>query len=90
MGPNKKTMFLFPDGSGSATSYMHLPRVDEGVAVVAMKCPHMTTPRDMKDSFEDITKILLAESPSPAQRALLDWRLVRTRCVRPLRRAPLD
>ena len=61
MGPNKKTMFLFPDGSGSATSYMHLPRVDEGVAVVAMSCPYMTTPKDMKDSFEDITKILLAE-----------------------------
>ena len=61
MGPNKKTMFLFPDGSGSATSYMHLPRVDESVAVVAMNCPYMTTPKDMKGSFEDITKILLTE-----------------------------
>ena len=27
MGPNTRTMFLFPDRSGSATSYMHLPRV---------------------------------------------------------------
>ena len=61
MGPNTKTMFLFPDGSGSATSYMHLPRVHENVAVVAMNCPYMTSPKDMEGSFEDITKILLTE-----------------------------
>ena len=61
MGPNTKTMFLFPDGSGSATSYMHLPRVHENVAVVAMNCPYMTNPKDMEGSFEDITKILLTE-----------------------------
>lgn len=61
MGPNTKTMFLFPDGSGSATSYMHLPRVHQDVAVVAMNCPYMTTPKDMVGSFEDITMILLAE-----------------------------
>lgn len=61
MGPKTKTMFLFPDGSGSATSYMHLPRVHEDVAVVAMNCPYMTTPQDMEGNFEDITAILLAE-----------------------------
>ena len=61
MGPNNKTMFLFPDGSGSATSYMHLPRVHENVAVVAMNCPYMTTPTEMTGTFEDITAILLAE-----------------------------
>lgn len=61
MGPSTKTMFLFPDGSGSATSYMHLPRVHENVAIVAMNCPYMTNPKDMVGSFEDITKILLAE-----------------------------
>ena len=76
MGPNNKTMFLFPDGSGSATSYMHLPRVHENVAVVAMNCPYMTSPKDMVGSFEDITRILLAE--------------VRRRRLRPLRRAPPD
>ena len=61
MSPSTKTMFLFPDGSGSATSYMHLPRVHENVAIVAMNCPYMTNPKDMVGSFEDITKILLAE-----------------------------
>ncbi|KAG8525581.1 putative secondary metabolism biosynthetic enzyme [Bacidia gigantensis] len=59
--PTTKTMFLFPDGSGSATSYMHLPRVDSSVAVVAMNCPYMTTPTQMTGTFEDITALLLAE-----------------------------
>ena len=59
--PNTKTMFLFPDGSGSATSYMHLPRVHKDIAVVAMNCPYMTNPQDMKGTFEDVAHILLAE-----------------------------
>ena len=62
INPNTKTMFLFPDGSGSATSYMHLPRVHEDVAVVAMNCPYMTNPQDMEGTFEDVTRILLAEA----------------------------
>lgn len=61
IGPRTKTMFMFPDGSGSATSYMHLPRIHEDVALVAMNCPYMTNPKDFEGSFEDITKILLAE-----------------------------
>ena len=61
MRPNTKTIFMFPDGSGSATSYMHLPRVHEDVAVVGMNCPYMTRPQDFEGSFIDITKILLAE-----------------------------
>lgn len=59
--PTTKTIFMFPDGSGSATSYMHLPRVHEDVAVVGLNCPYMTHPKDMEGSFIDITKILLAE-----------------------------
>lgn len=61
IGPNTKTMFMFPDGSGSATSYMHLPRIHEDVALVAMNCPYMTKPQEFEGSFEDITKILLTE-----------------------------
>ena len=59
--PSTKTMFMFPDGSGSATSYMHLPRIHDSVALVAMNCPYMTTPQDFTGTFEDITAILLAE-----------------------------
>jgi len=58
---NTKTIFLFPDGSGSATSYMNLPRIHEDIAVIAMNCPYMTNPNEMEGSFEDIARILLAE-----------------------------
>lgn len=61
LGPNTKTMFMFPDGSGSATSYMNIPRIHPDVAVIAMNCPYMTNPKEMQGSFIDITKILLAE-----------------------------
>lgn len=60
--PGKPTMFLFPDGSGSATSYVNLPRVDKDIAVVAINCPYMTRPHEMVGTFEDITAILLAEA----------------------------
>ncbi|MCJ1475042.1 hypothetical protein MMC13_003702 [Lambiella insularis] len=58
---NTKTIFLFPDGSGSATSYMNFPRIHEDIAVIAMNCPYMTKPQEMEGTFEEITRILLAE-----------------------------
>lgn len=58
---NTQTIFLFPDGSGSATSYMNLPKIHDNVAVVALNCPYMTTPNEMRGTFEDIAGILLAE-----------------------------
>lgn len=61
LGSNTKTIFMFPDGSGSATSYMNIPRVHPDIAMVAMNCPYMTNPKEMEGSFVDIAKILLAE-----------------------------
>lgn len=58
---NTKTIYMFPDGSGSATSYMHLPRVHEDVAVVGLNCPYMTRPKEMTENFVELTKILLTE-----------------------------
>ena len=56
----KKTLFLFPDGSGSATSYASLPKVSPDIAVYGLNCPWQKTPQDMKCSFEFAsTKYLL-------------------------------
>lgn len=56
----KKTLFLFPDGSGSATSYASLPKVSSDIAVYGLNCPWQKTPQDMKCSFEfAATKYLL-------------------------------
>jgi acyl carrier protein/pimeloyl-ACP methyl ester carboxylesterase len=56
-----KIMFLFPDCSGSASSYLNLPKADKEVAVIGINCPYMKKPSEMKGSFKDITTILLAE-----------------------------
>ena len=55
-----KTLFLFPDGSGSATSYASLPKVSSDIAVYGLNCPWQKTPQDMNCSFEFAsTKYLL-------------------------------
>jgi naphtho-gamma-pyrone polyketide synthase len=56
-----KTLFLFPDGSGSATSYAALPRVSPDVVVYGLNCPWRTSPWDMNCSFETLSSKYLAE-----------------------------
>ncbi|KAL8714640.1 MAG: hypothetical protein Q9220_001589 [cf. Caloplaca sp. 1 TL-2023] len=56
-----KTLFLFPDGSGSATSYSPLPRVSPKIAIFGLNCPYMKSPQDMKCSIEAITPRYLQE-----------------------------
>lgn len=56
-----KTLWLFPDGSGSATSYAPLSRISDDVAVYGLNCPYMKTPQDLKCSLEGITPPYLGE-----------------------------
>ena len=42
-GP-KKTLSLFPDGSGSATSYASLPKLSSDIAVYGLNSPWQKTP----------------------------------------------
>lgn len=44
------TVFMFPDGSGSASSYAALARIDPRVVVYGLNCPWRTTPEDMARS----------------------------------------
>lgn len=50
------TLFLFPDGSGSATSYATIPGVSPDVCVYGLNCPYMKTPENLKFSLDEITK----------------------------------
>ncbi|KAH7150529.1 beta-ketoacyl synthase, partial [Dactylonectria estremocensis] len=43
-------VFMFPDGSGSASSYATLSRIGPSVAVYGLNCPWRTTPDDMARS----------------------------------------
>lgn len=57
----RKVLFMFPDGSGSATAYAGLPRVAPDVALVALNCPYVKRPQDMKCALQDLTTPYLAE-----------------------------
>ncbi|KAJ0104403.1 hypothetical protein J7T55_010867 [Diaporthe amygdali] len=43
-----KTLFLFPDGSGSATSYAGIPRISPDTCVVAFNSPFLKDPESLR------------------------------------------
>ncbi|KAI1826624.1 polyketide synthase [Xylaria intraflava] len=56
-----KTLFLFPDGAGSATSYVTLPPISSDLRVVGLNSPYLTKPREFKCALQDITGSYLTE-----------------------------
>jgi naphtho-gamma-pyrone polyketide synthase len=50
-----KILWLFPDGSGSATSYSALAKISSDVVVYVLNCPWMKTPQDMECGLEGLT-----------------------------------
>ena len=56
-----KTLFLFPDGSGSATSYALLPSISPDVCVYGLNCPFMKTPADYTNGIDGVSEQYLAE-----------------------------
>ncbi|KAJ5108641.1 hypothetical protein N7456_005316 [Penicillium angulare] len=54
-------LFLFPDGSGSATSYATIPGVSPDVCVYGLNCPYMRTPENLKFSLDELTIPYVAE-----------------------------
>lgn len=48
-------LFLFPDGSGSATSYATIPGISPDVCVYGLNCPYMRTPENLKYSLDELT-----------------------------------
>ncbi|KAK5132936.1 hypothetical protein LTR08_008384 [Meristemomyces frigidus] len=57
----KTSLFLFPDGAGSATSYNFLPNISSDVAVYGLNCPWLRTPQDLKCSLEHYVAKFLIE-----------------------------
>lgn len=47
----RKILFLFPDGAGSASSYLALPAISPEVVVYGLSCPWLKTPEDLECSF---------------------------------------
>lgn len=56
-----KTFFLFPDGSGSATSYTAFPGITPNVCVYGLNCPFMKSPADYTNGIEGVAEQYIAE-----------------------------
>jgi naphtho-gamma-pyrone polyketide synthase len=56
-----KTLFLFPDGSGSATSYAGVPKISSDVCVYGLNCPYMKTPENLNCGLRELTAPYVAE-----------------------------
>ncbi|KAK3674110.1 Type I Iterative PKS [Recurvomyces mirabilis] len=55
------TIFLFPDGAGSAISYAQLPDVSPKAVVYGLNCPWMRAPEGLTCSLEDYVAKFLVE-----------------------------
>ncbi|PHH83219.1 hypothetical protein CDD82_2991 [Ophiocordyceps australis] len=47
------TLFLLPDGSGSAASYLSLPEISRQIELVGLLCPYRRDPHNMKEACLD-------------------------------------
>lgn len=56
-----KTLFLFPDGSGSATSYSAFPNISPEVCVYGLNCPYMKNPKDFTNGIDGVAAQYIAE-----------------------------
>ena len=58
---SKAALFLVPDGSGSARSYIDLPEFSSGILVYGLDSPFYTCPLDYTLSFEAVATLYVNE-----------------------------
>ena len=58
---SERKLFLFPDGSGSATSYSSLPTLLEGLAVYGLSSPFLRCPQDWKCGISGVARLYITE-----------------------------
>lgn len=56
-----KKLFLFPDGSGSATSYINIPNLGPDVAIYGLNCPFMKNPQQFLIGIDGVATLYLNE-----------------------------
>ena len=56
-----KKLFLFPDGSGSATSYISIPNLGPDVAIYGMNCPFMKDPKNYLVGIDGVSLLYMNE-----------------------------
>ncbi|PVI03119.1 polyketide synthase [Periconia macrospinosa] len=58
---SQKLLFLLPDGSGSSSSYVPLPRLSIDAAVIGLNCPYARDPWAMKVHYNDLMESYMTE-----------------------------
>lgn len=58
---SRKLLFLMPDGSGSSSSYVLLPRLSIDAAVIGLNCPYARDPWAMKVHYDDLMDSYMTE-----------------------------
>ncbi|KAF7190372.1 Non-reducing polyketide synthase VdtA, partial [Pseudocercospora fuligena] len=58
---NSRKLFLFPDASGSATSYVHLPQIAPDLVVFGLHSPYVRNSSSMTCTFDDLVISFWAE-----------------------------
>ena len=56
-----RTLFLFPDGAGSASSYAKIPKVSPDLAIVGLNCPYARVPEEMTCTLDQLIKSYINE-----------------------------
>lgn len=54
-----RSLFLFPDGSGSATSYLGLPGISTDICVFAINSPFIKNPKGYTCSLEETARLMV-------------------------------
>jgi acyl carrier protein len=57
----RQRVFLFPDGSGSATSYVSIPNLGPQIAIFGLNCPFMKTPTDFVCGIQGVAALYINE-----------------------------
>jgi thioesterase domain-containing protein/acyl carrier protein len=57
----QRTLFLFPDGAGSATSYSSIPRVDTQTALIGLNSPYYRNPAAFKCTVDALIASYITE-----------------------------
>jgi noranthrone synthase len=57
----RRTVFLLPDGSGSASSYTGIPRVASDIALVGLICPYSRDAQNMNCTYDSMMQSFVNE-----------------------------
>ena len=57
----KKTLFLFADGAGSASSFSNLPKVNSELAIIGLNSPYVRFPEEMTCTLDQLIDKYITE-----------------------------